>query len=302
MFTASSAGALPRNRQQISDMRRRRDEKETSFSKKKDPLFSVMLMCKESEGGKPQDAFVRMVTGAPEPMTVLTFNWSLHDIERFCTKEQRCTVLSVDPTFNLGDFYVTVTTYRHVLLKNSSGNHPVMMRPIFVHQQKKFETYHFFASSLVALKPSLQRIVAFEIDGEKALSSPFSAVFNMAVHLRCFLHFKGNLESRLQEYRFPKHLQVEFLRDVFGDPTNAQDGLVDAKSDTDFEGILSRLEAIWDDRERIHNSPPQFFKWFVKNCKFEVKETMLKQLRIKAGLGHPPEPFYTNDVESQKSD
>ena len=26
---------------------------------------------------------------------------------------------------------------------------------------------------------------------------------------------------------------------------------------------------------------------------------MLKQLRIKAGLGHPPEPFYTNDVESQ---
>ena len=26
---------------------------------------------------------------------------------------------------------------------------------------------------------------------------------------------------------------------------------------------------------------------------------MLKQLRIKAGLDHPPEPFYTNDVESQ---
>ena len=42
------------------------------------------------------------------------------------------------------------------------------------------------------------------------------------------------------------------------------------------------------------------FKWFVKNCKIEVKETiMLKQLRIKAGLGHPPEPFHTIDVESQ---
>ena len=87
----------------------------------KDLLFVVMLMCKESEGGKPQDAFGSIVTGAP--MTVLTFNWSLHDIDRFCTKEQQCTVLSFDPTFNLGDFYVIVTAYRHMLLKNSSGNH-----------------------------------------------------------------------------------------------------------------------------------------------------------------------------------
>ena len=111
---------------------------------------------------------------------------------------------------------------------------------------------------MVALRPSLQGIVAFGTDGEKALSSAFSAVFNKAVHLRCFLHFKGNLESRLREYRIPKHLQVEFLRDVFGDPTNAQDGLVDAKSDEDFEGILSSLKVIWDDRERRYNSPPHF--------------------------------------------
>ena len=301
LFTASSAGAMPRNRQQVADMRRRQVEKETScsFGKKKDPLFSVMLMCKESEGGKPQDAFVRMVTGAPEPMTVLAFNWSLNDIERFCTKQHQCTTLTVDPTFNLGDFFVTVTTYRHLLLKNMNGNHPVMMGPIFVHQQRKFETYHFFASSLVGLKPSLQNLIAFGTDGEKALSSAFSAVFNKAVHLRCFLHFKGNLESRLREYNIPKHFQVEFLRDIFGDPTNAQDGLVDAKSDEDFEGIMVNLHSVWDERERIYNNPPQFFAWFVKNCKSNVKETMLKQQRVKAGLGNPPEPFYTNDVESQ---
>ena len=90
---------------------------------------------------------------------------------------------------------------------------------------------------MVALRPSLQGIVAFGTDGEKALSSAFLAVFNKAVHLHCFLHFKGNLESRLREYRIPKHLQVEFLRDVFGDPTNAQDGFVDAKSDEDFDQV-----------------------------------------------------------------
>ena len=52
LFTVQSAVALPSNNQQVADMCRHRDEKETSsFSKKKDPLFSVMLMCKESEGG-----------------------------------------------------------------------------------------------------------------------------------------------------------------------------------------------------------------------------------------------------------
>ena len=95
----------------------------------KDPLFAVMLMCKESEGGKAQGYFVRMVSGAPELTTVLAYNWSLADIERFCTRTQ-CTAL------NLEDFNVTVTTYRHLLLTNAHGKHPVIVGPIFVHQWK----------------------------------------------------------------------------------------------------------------------------------------------------------------------
>jgi len=69
---------------------------------------------------------------------------------------------------------------------------------------------------------------------------------------------------------------LSFLKIYFGDPTNAEDGLVDAESDKDFEGILLRLQTIWDERERIYNNLPQFFKWFSKHCKSEIKETMLK--------------------------
>ena len=73
---------------------------EPLIGKKKDPLFAVMSVCKESEGKNTAGHFVRIVTGAPEPMTVLCFNWSLNDLEQFCTGEQR-TVLSVDPTLIL---------------------------------------------------------------------------------------------------------------------------------------------------------------------------------------------------------
>ena len=36
------------------------------------PLFSVMMMCKNSEGHKSDERFVRIVTGAPESMAALS--------------------------------------------------------------------------------------------------------------------------------------------------------------------------------------------------------------------------------------
>ena len=53
--TAHSAGSIPRGRQQVDDIRK----KMTSSS---DPLFTLMMMCKESESSKSPDAFVRIVT------------------------------------------------------------------------------------------------------------------------------------------------------------------------------------------------------------------------------------------------
>ena len=233
-------------------------------------------------------------------MTVLAYNWSLDDIERFCTKSQ-CTVLSVDPTFNLGDFDVTVTTYRHLLLSNARGNHPVMMGPIFIHQQKKFESYYFFASSLVGLKSALCDLRVFGTDGEKALASAFQTVFRRAIHLRCFLHLRGDLEAKLRDYGILKHIQIEFIRDIFGNPTQLEDGIVDANSTAEYEAMVQSLQIIWDGREKAYNNPPQFYHWFLRNCKNEIQETMLKEKRIASGLGDPPEPFYTNDVESQNN-
>ena len=58
---------------------------------------------------------------------------------------------------------------------------------------------------------------------------------------------------------------------------------------------------IWNNREREFNDPPVFYDWFVCNCKEVVRSTMLKPARMCAGLGNPPQPFYTNDVESHNN-
>ena len=50
-----------------------------------DPLYAMMVMCKESEGKNAPEAFVQMVNAAPFPMVVLAFDWTLDDLVRFCT-------------------------------------------------------------------------------------------------------------------------------------------------------------------------------------------------------------------------
>ena len=39
-------------------------------------------------------------------MTVLAFTWSLDDLDRFSTRPDQNTILTSDPTFNLGDFFL----------------------------------------------------------------------------------------------------------------------------------------------------------------------------------------------------
>ena len=179
---ATSAGALPRSRQQVKDMRR-------SLKQDGDPLFSLMFMCK-AEKGKGKDQFVRVVNAAPFPMIVLAYDYTLNDLSRFCTNQRRFSILGVDPTFSLGDFDVTVTTYQHLMFSSKvSSKHPTMIGPLFIHVKKDFTAYHFFSSALVGQQPNLN-LRAFGTDGEAALANALSASFPKAVHVRCFLHFK----------------------------------------------------------------------------------------------------------------
>ena len=104
-----------------------------------------MMMCKEGESSESLDSFVKIVTGAPFPMMMLAFDWMLEDLVRFCTSYTSFSILGIDPTFSLGAFDVTVTTYRHLLLiaKDDIHKHPVLIGPLFVHVKKIFKHITF---------------------------------------------------------------------------------------------------------------------------------------------------------------
>ena len=101
---ARGAAFLPRDRQQVSNFRRSLTKSQDS-----DVLYSIMLECKLAQG--KEQVFVQDVKAAPEPQSVLFFDWQVADLIRFCTKNNNFSVLTVDTTFNLGDFFVTPMTF-----------------------------------------------------------------------------------------------------------------------------------------------------------------------------------------------
>ena len=109
------------------------------------------------------------------------------------------------------------------------------------------------------------------------------------------------MDDRLRSLHIPKFQRVEFLCDVFGNPADFEEGLVDAEDEKCFDALLISLREVWNNREREFNDPPVFYDWFVCNCKVVVQSTMLKPVRICVSLENPPQPFYTNDVESHNN-
>ena len=96
-------------------------------------------MCNNQKGTPTM--FLREVRAAPELSLVLADERQLDDIERFGTRSP-FTLLGIDPTFNICDYNLTITTYRHrLLLVKNQDIHPVMLGPVLIHTNKSFESY-----------------------------------------------------------------------------------------------------------------------------------------------------------------
>ena len=210
--------------------------------------------------------------------------------------------MTVDPTFSLGDFDVTVTTYHYLLLRcRRTKNHPVIIGPVMVHFKKSFSTYPFFSSTLVGLRPKLSSLKLFGTDGEVALYQAFNPTFPSAIHLLCSIHARRNIKSKLREIGISESVQQIILGDIFGKQVGTQhlEGLVDAADDQQYEDGLHSLCGKWKRFDTCEGGPVALFvEWFLQYKSSIVKEGLLQCNRQRAGLGDPPPAFTTNASES----
>ena len=266
-----------------------------------DELFIMM------QKAKTEDPFIRDIKTTPEPAIVACTDRQLADLARFCAPPTgiNCSILTVDPTFCLGDFECTPITYRHLLLTTRRyGKPPVFLGPVLVHYRKNFASFLFFASSLVGLKRSLEAIRVFGTDGESALVDAFAHEFRFAIHLYCFIHVRSNVKRELQDRKFPDNEVGEILDMIFGKQVGGAfcEGLVDAESASLFYDKVEEFKSKMIKKEKKNpDARPGFYDWFCQHKVEAIASGMLKPIRIEAGLGVPPSSFTTNACESMNA-
>ncbi len=226
------------------------------------------------------------------PSCILATDSQLKNLVRFCTSPGASCILGIDPTFNLGKFYVTVTTfiYTHVVNKGTNKS-PTFFGPMFVATEKTYESYFFFFSSLLKLEPKLSNVVAFGTDGEQAIVKAVKATFHdKIIHLRCFIHMKDIIRRKLTDLLLPEQVREEIVRDIFGTQqgTVYVKGILDTLDSADFDQRLTRLKAKWDDMEKsVHpHDDPQVHQWILDNLSSVMKDSMIAPVRESAGLDY----------------
>jgi len=80
--------------------------------------------------------FIRAVQAVPKPACILATDIQLDQLEINCTGGN-FSMTSTDPTFNLGDFYVTAIAFKlKQFVRKHSDCNPVYLGPILIHQRQ----------------------------------------------------------------------------------------------------------------------------------------------------------------------
>ena len=303
MQTCAGLGQLPRGRQQIKDLKRKTDNNSgfgfkniSGSGKTNDPWYCLLKECKMQARSK-DTAFIRDVRVSPEPLCLLASERQLNDLKRFCCDVNLFKPLTVDPTFDIGEFNVTPISYENLLLETKHGDqYPTIIGPVLVHEKKTKETYSLFCGALKTLKPDLKDLLAYGTDDEEALSSAFTENFERTTHLLCSNHLRKNVECRLVELDIKGKEKEDVLADIFGRQVGEvyERGLCDAESPESFRSQMGVLKEKW---LKIKTKGLQFYQWFAKNKEEKFLYHVIAPVRQRAGLGCPPTKFTTNRSE-----
>ena len=164
---------------------------------KADPISALLDMQLEEE-----TPFIHSVAvGKNSPIIILFSDEQLKDIQKFCCNQEGSnTPFCVDMKFNLGNFYVVVTTYCHLqLVTKRSGKEPVIMGPVMLCMKKDRATYQSLFQKIVSHCPDIkQSMKAYGTDAEHPLRQALELEFPFAVGFICRTHIVRNLEHKFE--------------------------------------------------------------------------------------------------------
>ena len=206
------------SRQAIYDINRSKKKGNLTSTTNTMNFYDIIAMIREQDSQKnTENRFICYVCAYPDPeLLVLGYDSQFHDLDRFCTSPVNFSILSVDPTFSLGAFYVTPTSYENLFsVSNRTKKHPTFLGPVLISHNLDESCYSHLTFVITQKSPLLEEnLIAYGTDGEKALYNQFGKKFKNAVHVRCIGHFRENCKMHLKGVSLEN--QTKILKDIFG--------------------------------------------------------------------------------------
>lgn len=194
-----------------------------------------------------------------QPSYVLYTAQSLADLERFCTNTSMPikfrSVLAVDTTYNVSNYYVTQTTYRNLsLLHRNTQKHPWFPGPIFVHRHLEKDDFSYFWQAVKRGKLSLEDLAIIGTDECDELYNGILQESNGNTgHFLGKEHMIKTIQRKLNQLSFPKSASSTIVNDIFGDPFNSgNEALYTCESEQAYESLVEKLFLKWRNIERSH--------------------------------------------------
>ena len=202
------------------------------------------------------------------PFIILYDDQQIEDLKNICCSGQ--SVLGVDKTYNLCEMHVTVTCYKQVSVTNPrTGNAPVFLGPVLIHDSSTFEAYCLFLQhlQLKMLGADFTKLV-IGTDDETALVNAIQHVFPASTHVLCTRHLKENVSRKLKDDALSRKDQTAILQKIFD-----KGGILDADDPVCFEEKCDALVAFCD------GTPCKFSQYFNGRLRGLLKKKVNEPMR-----------------------
>ena len=288
MLDCELSSDLPRDSKQVQNARQR----VTNKAAQHDEFASLLELAKE-------DKAVHNLQWTPSPRVVICLEDQIKDIVKDCCSPGSTSILSIDTTFNVGNFYLTSTTFQSSkLLNKKTGKSANLPGPAMLHASKTGNDYLYFIHTLLECNYELERINFVGGDRDKAQSS-FLKPLKGCTFLPCKKHVEDDIVRKIADLGLTS-VRKEILEDIFGNDFNKEKGIIDSESPEEFVAKVESISSKWDKLEEdITGKDPKFSQYFQRYIEDDMKNGMLLPIRRSAGL--KDSFFYNNAQESSNS-
>ena len=178
---------------------------------------------------------MRNVTIFPDLLCMAASSNLLQELDRLLhLKSTEPVTLFYDTTFNIGDFYVSPLTVKHMLFKNN----PSIPVAFLIHERKYQRHHELFFETLSELVPSLRKCTAVLVtDREKGITNAIHKVLPGISIVLCWNHLKQDIR-----YWIKKHGGKSDEISIYAEHLNT---LLNCETEEIFQKIFSNLSTTW---------------------------------------------------------